>query len=185
MITMIFGNPAVFAILIEYIPLWGDDTYKNGVFHFCIDGFFFPAEISDSYLYVDVSELLSERHPFISFPEDKDLFEGEKSDSFEIMLRMVYPSMFEDIPDDVSESYLYKAATTILEDDGYIVFAVTYGDMVRVLGAKISERKRDVVSERNVWHDIDTPDIKEVFLNKSEVSEMIKEINEFKLKLWE
>ncbi len=182
---MIFGNPAVFAILIEYLPIWSENSYKNGMFHFCIDEFFFPDQVCVSCLGVDVFELLSEDHPFVSFPENKGLFEGEKSNSFEIMLRMAYPGMFEeDIPDDFSASHLYRASTQILEDAGYFVFAVTYGDMVRVLGTKMTELKRDEVSGRNVWHKIDTPDIKEVFLNKSEVSEMIKEVNEFKLKLW-
>ncbi|PQQ35864.1 hypothetical protein C6H68_22630 [Photorhabdus luminescens] len=34
-----FGDPSRFAIFIEYISDWStSDGYKNGLFHFCIDG---------------------------------------------------------------------------------------------------------------------------------------------------
>ncbi|WP_118988236.1 immunity 42 family protein, partial [Photorhabdus sp. CRCIA-P01] len=141
---MIFGDPYRFAVLIQHLPEWSDDTYKNGLFHFCIDGFFFPEEIRTSTLWVDVLSLKDNTNALFSFQENKVLFEKGTKDAFNFMLGMISPELIgQDEPENFEQSYQYQASTENINDAGFIVFAVSHGDMVRILGAKYSELKQD------------------------------------------
>ncbi|MBX7276949.1 immunity 42 family protein [Pseudomonas sp. ERGC3:05] len=90
---MIFGDPHNFAILVQYLPEWGDSLSKNGVFHFCVDGYFFPEEINSSTLWVDICSLLDSANPLCFFQEDKDIFEKDARSAFVHMLGMVSPEL--------------------------------------------------------------------------------------------
>ncbi|PQQ22532.1 hypothetical protein CE143_06825 [Photorhabdus luminescens] len=176
---MIFGDPYRFAVLIQHLPEWSDDTYKNGLFHFCIDGFFFPEEIRTSTLWVDVFSLKDNTNALFSFQENKALFEKGTKDAFNFMLGMISPELIgQDEPENFEQSYQYQASTENINDAGFVVFAVSHGDMVRILGAKYSELKQDEHGN-GFWETITNPDIREAILYKSEVNEIISKAFEY------
>ncbi|MFV0548799.1 MAG: Imm42 family immunity protein [Limnobaculum xujianqingii] len=79
---MVFGNPLKFAFLIEHIPMWdGDNQFKNGLFHYCINGRIFPCEVRVATLNVDIYNLLNSNA--ISSPViDIDLYNMNKNDAY-------------------------------------------------------------------------------------------------------
>lgn len=179
---MIFGDPHRFAILIQHIPEWGNDSFKNGVFHFCIDGFFFPEEIRTSTLWVDVLSL-DESNPLISHKEDENLFKMNASDAFNVMLGMISPELIGlEEPDDFEQSYAYQASTENINDFGYAVFAVCNTDKIRILGAKHSEL-RENENGTNQWGRITTPNIKEATISKEEIIKIISGVLNYQSQL--
>lgn len=100
---MISGDPHKFAILIKSINQWSSDDFINGMFHFCIDGYFFPEEIRTSTLWIDVESLRN--NALINFPENQKLFEKEKNEAFNNLLSMISPQLINiEEPDDFEPS---------------------------------------------------------------------------------
>ncbi|WP_168386440.1 immunity 42 family protein [Erwinia amylovora] len=173
---MIFGDPYRFAVLIQHIPDWSDETYKNGLFHFCIDGDFFPNEISTSTLWVDVYSLIDESNPLISFKDDENLFVMDKDKAFTLMLGMISPELIGlEETDDFEPSCIFQASTENINDAGFMVFSVSNKDSVRILGAKYNELKQDE-NGNNYWSRIFNPNVKESVLAKKEINEIMTSV---------
>ncbi len=170
---MIFGDPHNFAILIQYVPEWGDSTSKNGVFHFCIDGCFFPEEINTSTLWVDVYSLLDDSNPLYLFQDNKDIFEKDIKSAFSCMLGMIAPELIgEDESEDFEQDYKFQASTENINDSGCVVFAVSNNDLVRVLGARHSKLQQDGKGGCH-WERIVNFDIKEAFVEKNKIKNLL------------
>ncbi|WP_387467495.1 immunity 42 family protein [Photorhabdus tasmaniensis] len=177
---MIFGDPYRFAILVEYIPYWSDSSFKNGLFHFYINGKMFPDELTTATLNVDVFSL-DNRNALVSFPENKDVFDKEIKEAFNTMLGMISPNLVDsnsDIPENFESSYIYKASTENIDDFGSSVFAVSYNDIVRIIGAKRRILRYDN-NGRGYWEDIPNPNFYEIKLHRNEVKEIIANIKKY------
>lgn len=174
---MIFGDPYKFAILIKIIDQWSDDDFINGMFHFCIDGYFFPEEIRTSTLWVDVESLRN--NALVTLPENKELFEKEKQAAFRDLLYMISPSLIDmEEPNDFESSYMYQASTENIDDAGSIVFAVCLGESVRILAAKYAELEKNNPDSFK-WINIKHPAIKEVFISKHEINQITDQLFEY------
>lgn len=176
---MIFGDPYRFAIIIENIPEWSNDSFKNGLFHFCIDGYFFPDELKTSTLWADISSLIDRSNALISYPENKKLFNMNISDAFRVMLGMISPEAigFEEASN-FNQNYCYQASTENINDSGFIVFAVSNNDMIKILGAKYNELKEDNKGDR-YWQYIEKPDIRQIIISKKELAIIINEVKRY------
>ncbi|GKX56137.1 hypothetical protein SOASR030_22490 [Leminorella grimontii] len=173
---MIFGDPNHFSILIEYLPQWSAvGSFKNGLFHFCIDGNLYPDSARVATLGGDIF-CLSEGNALISPISDERIFKMDKKEAFFLMLETMLPEFVNpdiDLSDDFVESYQYQASTYNLEDGGCYVFAVSFKDMIRILGAKLSVLKGDdKTGYRRV--NIAEPYISDVVLEKNVVSDIVK-----------
>ncbi|WP_315710993.1 immunity 42 family protein [Brenneria uluponensis] len=175
---MIFGDPNEFAILMDVVPAWtSGDSYKNGLFHFIIDGRFLPDSVGVATLSGDIS-CLSDDNALLSPPEDNALFNMDKFKAFSTMLKVMLPTMLEpeeDVPDDFETSYKYQASTYNLEDGSCYVLAVSSGDKVRILGAKTS-----YLSGNNIdgyeWKNYDHLNIYEVILSKERIRKIVNDV---------
>lgn len=181
---MIFGNPYVFAILIQDVPQWGDGSFRNGVFQYIVDGRLFPEIITTSTLNVDV-ESLRVNNSFISLPENCEIFNDSKNSAFRTMLEFIWPDFFDEkkyIPDGFEPKYIYKVSTPNIEDSGNYVFCVACGDQVRILAAK-AELLKPVSSGKWSWerqHDFNVCD---VIIPRGEIKKIINDVVDFYSKL--
>ncbi|WP_157953023.1 immunity 42 family protein [Limnobaculum parvum] len=175
---MVFGDPNNFAILMELVPPWSlEDNYKNGLFHFIIDGKLFPDSAGVATLSGDVS-CLSEDNALLSPLEDSILFSLDKIEAFSTMLRAMLPTLLDpnvDVPDDFETNYSYQASTYNLEDNACYVFAVSSGDEIRILGAKTSYLSGNDIDGYK-WINCEHLDVAEVILQKEEVHKIVNEI---------
>ncbi len=176
---MIFGDPHNFAILIQNFQEWGDDASKNGAFHFCIDGCFFPEEISTSTLWVDVYSLLDNANPLYLFQDDKGIFEKDAKSAFIEMLGMISPELIgEDEPEEFEQNYRFQASTENINDFGYVVFAVSNDDLVRVLGARHSKLQQNEEGECH-WEKVVDFDVKEAYIEKNKIKELLVGVRDY------
>lgn len=176
---MIFGDPYKFSILAEVVPEWSDSTYKNGMFHFFVDGKMFPDEIVTATLGVDLPHLLGDS-ALVTLPENYEIFHLNKSDAFSFMWRLTYPDFDADAEGSefVNNSYLYRASTPNIDDWSMTVFCVRNNDECRILGAKTAElvRGEDGI---NTWVDISKIEIYEAFVSVSYVEDIVRKIRAY------
>lgn len=182
---MIIGNPYEFAILVQHIPEWGDDFYRNGLFHLIIDGKMFPEKLCTASLGVEFGEINSS-NALISFPENREIFHAEKEDAFKAMLFMAYPDYRLDYGgggddrQDCKNEYLYKISGQNSEENGYYLFCVTCNDEARVLGAKVGE----LISQVDGTKDrvtIQQLDISEIIVPTAEIKRIVQQLNDYDL----
>lgn len=177
---MVFGDPNNFAILVEKIECWTvDGNYENGLFHYVINGFFLPDIAGVATLSGDISCLACE-NSLVAFPEDHSVFRMPKQEAFKFMLRSMLPLLVdaeEEILDDFEADYKYQASTYNIEDNGCYVFAVSSGDNVRILGAKVSYPL--LGDSGGGWGIIDHVVVHEAFLSRAAVSEIICSVRGF------
>ncbi|MCT4706364.1 immunity 42 family protein [Enterobacteriaceae bacterium H16N7] len=175
---MIYGNPNKFAILMDIVSDWTlDNSYKNGLFHFIIDGKFFPDSAGVATLSGDVS-CLSEDNALLSPPEDNVLFNMDKSLAFSSMLKVMLPALLEpeaDIPDDFETDYKYQASTYNLENESCYVLAVGLEGKIRILGAKTSYLYGNA-QDGYEWKNHDVIHVYEVILLKEEIYKIVNDV---------
>ncbi|CNJ54327.1 hypothetical protein HB991_18600 [Yersinia mollaretii] len=177
---MVFGDPNKFAILMDYVPLWSSEGgYKNGLFHFIIDGKFFPNYASVATLSGDIS-CLSDDNALISAPEDECLFKANKLYAFSKIMNLMLPNLLDpdaEVLDDFEEDYRYQASTYNLENDACYVFSVGFMGEVRILAAKVSYLDGND-TEGYEWINYDNLEVQEVVLSKDEVQRIVNEVKE-------
>lgn len=178
---MIFGDPYEFAVLIEIVPEWSDETYRNGLFHFIIDGKMFPEEPTNSSLGVDLRAFLKSS-ALVSLPENCEIFNMNKEDAFNLMLGLAYPDYRDDVenPEDFDNCYLYEASTPNIQDPGSYFFCVRCNDAVRIIGAK-KNRLQPGPDGGNFWERIPNPEVVEVFMSVDAVKEIVRKVREYDL----
>lgn len=179
---MIFGDPYKFAVLIQCIPEWSDGFCKNGIFHFCIDGKFFPDVIGTSTMFVDVYSLIDDSSSFVEFQENQALFELDVEVAFRELLAMVSPDFNGGHDLGFFEQNLqYKVSTENIEEHGFIAFAVGYNSSIRVMCAKCYELKNDEKGQGQ-WRVVDCLNITEAVVGKAELVSMMASVKEYVVK---
>lgn len=178
---MIFGNPHKFAILLDCVPEWSlENGYKNGIFHFVIDGALFPSETSVATLGGDLYCML-EGNALLNPREDHELFAMNRLEAFAKMLNAMLPSVLNsdfDVPDDFESDYGYQASTYNLEDNSCYVFAVGCGDKIRVLGAKVGFLSGND-ADGYKWTRYQHIDVHETILLKKDVVTIVNKVKSY------
>ncbi|WP_082305955.1 immunity 42 family protein [Achromobacter piechaudii] len=179
---MVIGDPYKFAVLVQNIPEWGSDSYRNGLFHLIVDGKMFPDELSTATLDVEFGELKNS-HALISLPENCEMFRKKKVDAFEIMLGLAYPNYrCGDVDDrqDLSNDFRYKVSGPNAEDQGCHVFCVVCNEEARVLGAKVSELITDKDGTR-YWVNIQNYDVFEAIVSIADIKQIVQQLSDYDL----
>lgn len=162
---MIIGDPYKFAIIIELVPNWSNNTFLNGVVLFSINGKILFGDIRTSTLGCDVFEFIDNiKRVENNLPVNTDIYRMEKSSAFIQMFNIAYPSDY-DIPND----FTYLISTTQLGDDEYFMFAVADHNKIRILGGSLDT------------YSMKCNEIIEVFISKRYLSYFLRSLLRFKM----
>ncbi|MFV0548800.1 MAG: Imm42 family immunity protein [Limnobaculum xujianqingii] len=96
------------------------------------------------------------------------------------MLSSIYPSLIHpevDISDDFVESYKYQVSTDNLEDSGCYVFAVSDGQMIRILASQFTILKHDKYGV-GYWERSNELIVEEALIPIDEINRSLKKIKE-------
>jgi len=180
---MIFGDPYRFALWVEYIPQWSNDSFKNGFFGFFIDGNRYPHDARTSTLFVDIDDVLDEHNALNSWPENADIFAQPTKEAFKCLSQLAWPVSIEDDydPEGITD---YTIPVTIVNESGAYFFAVANPSSVRIIGGNISQLVENKDNGRNEWQDIQNPHLEDIMLTKSEMSEIIAGLKAFSAELF-
>lgn len=91
---MIFDNPYHFAIWKEFVPQQSE-SYKNGLFHFIINGNLYPDDIRTSTLSSDLNEITDNDCALISQPQNNEIFNLPTEIAFKCLFDLTYPESSE------------------------------------------------------------------------------------------
>jgi len=178
----IYGDPNIFALLIEAIPQWtSHGGHVNGAFHFIVDQQIFPKTMRVSTISADVGSLWT-GNALRDLPEDGELAAAPAGAAFHRLLGRMLPALVmheDDLPDDFVADYTHQASTHNLEDCGCFAFAVAVDQRVRILAAEVdgvSARHRDSIAA-GVW-----PDVAEAWVDRKELVEILEAV---RLRLWQ
>lgn len=181
---MIFGDPYQFAVWVQDIPEWGDDSHRNGLFHFMIDGKIFPECISTASLGAEFNQL-NNSNALITLPENCEIFHKPKEDAFHFMLGLAYPdyrSDFVDGSDDFENVFLYKISNLNAQDCGCYIFCVACSGSVRVLGAKVKELVANG-DETSGWVAIPQIKVAETIVPAADIKHIVEQLYDFELSI--
>lgn len=175
---MVFGDPNKFAILMELIPYWTrDGSYKNGLFHFIIDGKIFPTWSNGATHRGDIHFLADDSALFLT-PENKQLFSADKRKVFTELMNGILPyplNADKTALERVEKEQSFQASAYNLEADSCFVFAIGHKENIRLLAAKKAYLYGDD-SDGGQGKNYDRPDIEEIILPKTEVRQIVKEV---------
>lgn len=133
---MLLGDPYKFAFLIERIPDWERDTYKNGIMFVIINDDIYPKDVRTTTFNCEFPEVLASDSAFINPVVDKDLY--EKSD-----LQII------DFVDDEDKELYYRYFIPFheIEDAGFRIYVVTDSINVKIIVSK-SEMDKMILVDR-------------------------------------
>lgn len=119
---------------------------------------------------------MSDENALLNPIVNNNFFELEKEASFFSMLSLMLPELVDpefDAPDNFVTCYAYQTSTYNLENDLCYAFAVSNGELIRILSAKIRELKMHEDGEKYYWENIVNPKIKEAILKHEEVKKIV------------
>lgn len=161
---MIIGDPYKFSIFIKTIKEWNiDETFCNGVLLFCVDGNIFPKEIVNATLKCEVPPL---KEKLKNLTIDESLYNMQKDKAFIEMYNVTIP---EDI--DVYNDYRFDISPLSFSDCHCFVFAVSNGEKVRIMAAKLNYIMMDS------RHELTDADISETFITVNELNEITSKLD--------
>lgn len=127
---MLLGNPYNFAVYFEKIEEWNiDDVFCNGVLMFFLNGEIFPKKVIITPLN---SERVNLKDCWKNIGTDTKLFSMPKLEAFRKIYDLTFPENT-----DIYNDYRFDITPLSFEEDSCHVFAVSNGDEVRILGAKL------------------------------------------------
>lgn len=127
---MLFGDPEKFALVIEKIPEWSDDTFTNGLLYVFVNGEIFPKELRNTTISTNLCFLMDSA--FVNLTTDRRLYLLPDKELFAKLRALRYPDWFGD-GGDKDEDCRFDIDLYELSDAGYDIFAVSDGKGVRVL----------------------------------------------------
>lgn len=161
---MIIGNPYKFSIFTKIIKEWNDDdTFCNGVLIFCIDGGLFPEEVVTASLRGEIACI---REKLEHLTIDNRLFHMSKNEAFVEIYNITYPEKW-----DRDNDYRFDISPMSLSDMHCYIFAVSDGEKVRVMGAKLDY----IMAESR--HKLMDIDIKEAVIAIEELNDIVVQLD--------
>lgn len=160
---MLIGNPDKFAILLHRVEEWNmDDTFKNGILHFCINGEMFPKEILSVTLACEVPWL---REKMANVVVDKKIYYQPKDEAFAALYSKTFP---EECSED--NDYRFQVNPECFLDFNYITFAVSNGVNVRILATQLQYKTEES------RHDLSFLQVLETSISNEEWDRMVIEL---------
>lgn len=138
---MLLGDPYKFGIQVEWVSEWSNESFKNGYLLIFMGGKIFPKEIYTFTYGVDISFFLASgiMNPVINI----ELFNEAKDQAYRKMYeRSVAFAFYDEIEIEKmgwkqEKPFVFEIPT--LKDYLYYFFAVSNGNDVRILGARLKE----------------------------------------------
>lgn len=161
---MILGNPYSFSVFINTIKEWNlDDEFCNGVLLFCVDGEFFPKRIVTATLKCEIQPL---KEKLMSLVKDEILYNMPKDKAFAKIYNITFP---EDTS--INNDYRFDISPESFADDNCFIFAVSNGEKVRIMAAKLNYNKKES------RHEIRRANINETFISINELDEIVTKLD--------
>lgn len=136
---MLLGNPNKFAFLIERIPDWEKDIWKNGIMFVIINDDIYPKNVRTTTFSSELPEILDSESAFINPIIDKELY--VKSDEQTI----------EFVSDEENEYYYrYFIPFHEINDSGYRLYVISDSCNVKILVCKLESEKTELVDKLEI-----------------------------------
>lgn len=136
---MLLGNPYKFAFLIERIPDWEKDIWKNGIMFVIINDDIYPKSVRTTTFNSELPEILDSESAFINPIIDKELY--GKSDEQTI----------EFVSDEENEYYYrYFIPFHEINDSGYRLYVISNSCNVKILVCKLESEKTELVDKLEI-----------------------------------
>lgn len=136
---MLLGNPYKFAFLIERIPDWEKDIWKNGIMFVIINDDIYPKSVRTTTFNSEMPEILDSESAFINPIIDKELY--GKSDEQTI----------EFVSDEENEYYYrYFIPFHEINDSGYRLYVISNSCNVKILVCKLESEKTKLVDKLEI-----------------------------------
>lgn len=159
---MVIGDPYKFSILFDRVKSWNVSLNdNNGFFGVSIDGKMFPDMVINAIIPVSLFEL---KNSLSGIPVNEEIYNLETNDAFKALYNLVYPK------NDDYNDYRYELATADLTDNNNLIFAVCGKEKVKIFAAKL---EYDIEESCHIFNE---SALREVILDKSEVNQIIREI---------
>ena len=133
---MILGDPEKFAFIIERIPEWENDSYKNGIMFVIINDEIYPKTARTTTFNSELPDILSLDSAFMAPVVDVELY--EKSDK-EIIACVS--------DEDNTNYYRYFIPFHEINDSGYRIYIISNGSKVKIIVCKIEIETLEVVDK--------------------------------------
>ncbi len=142
---MLTGDPYKFGFLIEKVDDWVYEPYVNGLMFLFLNGQGYPDTLTTTTLSAELPELLHDDSPLVSPREDKELYNMESEERFELLARLTYPESIEKKSD-----LSFVVPFHEINDSGYAVFTISDGSDVIVSVGKWDGGRLLQIDEREV-----------------------------------
>jgi len=164
MVIMILGNPYNFSVFIKTIKEWNiGDEFCLGVLLFCIDGNIFPKEIVTATLRCEIPPLKEKLKNLVT---NERLYNLQKDKAFVEIYNITIP---EDIS--IDNDYCFDITPESFEDENCYVFAVSNGNEVRIMAAKLNYNVKES------RHELNNIEISETFMAIDELNKILSQLD--------
>lgn len=142
---MVIGESEFYELgfIIERIPEWENDSFKNGIMFLMIKGEIYPKSARTVTFSCELPELLDESSPLVSPIVDRKLFQLNSTALFEQLADITYSK---------DRDALYDTRFLIpfheINDAGYSIFIISDGDDIRVLAG--THRRDDLYLDNEI-----------------------------------
>ena len=128
---MIIGSEYKLWFIIDRVPEWEDEAYKNGIMFVSLGTHIYPDTLRTTTLNMDLCYAVEDDSPFMKPVIDPVLYELEKDQLFKTIYEITYP---EDIEKD--NDYKYEWPFQEIMDAGFVIFSVSDGNKIKILAGK-------------------------------------------------
>ena len=134
MSKLLLGNPYKFAFIIERIPEWEINGWKNGIMFVMINDNIYPKYVRTTTFDSEIPDILNSDSAFMNPIIDKELYD---KDNLQIL---------EFVDDEDNELfYRYFIPFHEIEDSGYRIYAISDGCDIKLLVCKKEIEKTELV----------------------------------------
>lgn len=130
---MLIGEPYKFCFLIERIPEWENESFKNGMMFVCVEDSIYPDNVRTTTLNSELYSLTDMNGAFMNPVIEPDTYLFTENELFQHIMRVTYPE-----DDELDNDYRYEWEFHEINDAGYRFFSVSDGSKVKILVCRVN-----------------------------------------------
>ncbi len=142
---MIIGNPDKFAFLIEIIPEWEDDYFKNGIMFVSVNGEIYPKEVRTTTFNSELPDILGEHSPFINPVSDSELYNHCQPELTKCLADITFPQNIE-----YDNDYRFLIPFHEINDSGYSFFIISNDRSIKIIVSKWVNDNIEFIDETEI-----------------------------------
>lgn len=163
---MIIGDPFSFAIVLDVAKNWNDDdSFGNGILFFCVDSELYPNVVISTTLKSEIPRLKGHLENIVV---NQRIYNLPKNEAYNEMYNITFPNDFS-----TNNNYMFIISTQSQIDNDCLVFAVSDGNNIRILAAKLNYCKELSA------HMLTNAQISEIYVNNSQMKDMLRKLSDF------